>query len=1112
MTRAAAPRAGPPQTLPTGTVTFLLTDVEESTRLWEAATDAMSGAMARHNTIAHEAIARHGGVLPKDQGEGDSVFAAFGRATDAVACTLHLQQSLAGEPWPGGLAIRVRMALHTGEAELRDGNYLGPAVNRAARLRAIAHGGQTILSQATCDLVVERLPDRASLQDLGSHRLRDLGLPEHVYQLCHPDLPREFPPLRSLDALPNNLPLQLTNFIGRDQEIAAVKKNLSAARLLTLTGAGGVGKTRLALQVAADLLEEYPDGVWLVDLAPVSDPDLVAQAALQALGVREPAGATLAPGPEADPEQPGRGSVETLVDHLRVRTTLVLLDNCEHLVAACAALAERLLTSCPNLTVLVTTREPLGVTGETSRRVPSLEMPDPKHLPPAEAVAQYEAVRLFSDRATMGQADFLLSDESAPAVAQICHRLDGIPLALELAAAKVKVLTPQEIASRLDDQFRLLAGRRRGGLSRQETLRATVDWSYRLLTEEERALLLRLSVFAGGFTLDSAEEVCTAGVVEAGEVLELLAHLVDKSLVLKETRGAASRYRLLETIRQYAREKLEPQEVTDVRGRHRDFYVDLAEEAAPHLPGGPRQREWLDLLEEEHDNLRLALDWSIDDADPEAALRLAGALFHFWWVRGYVTEGRRRLDEALSREGTVDPKVRATALFAAGFLAHAQYDFTTSQALSEQCLDLSREAGFKWGISGALFNLGIVASWLRAPEEARSLLEEGLAIGRELGDKFQVGISLFWLANLAWGRGDPAAARPRLEESLAVATDLGSKLGISRCLSALARLEHDEGRYAEAHLRYEEALALSRDLGDKAGTAVLLARLAGMAQASGEDEEARSMRHRASEIVRENRDPAQIANLALVIVDQGHYDEARKLLEEMLALYRISGDRGTVAAALNFVGWTAYLEGDLAGARPVLEESVSIIREFAGEVSVNLLVAMSFHSLAEVERAQGNYSEARSLLEEALEAARETGRPILVSASLHALGEIARAEGDLPRASVAHCEGLELIREGGNTSYVAESLEGLAGVAAAEGNHDRAARIFGAAEAMRERVPAPLPPVARPGYERDVALVRKGMGEEAFTAAWEEGRATPVREALDYGLSGGATHRNFQAP
>lgn len=477
-----------------GTVTFLFTDVEGSTKLWEEAPEQMRLAVARHDEIASQVIEEGGGRLVKSRCEGDSIFAVFPLATDAIATACKLQVAFRKEDWPQKTPLKVRMSLHTGEAQEREEDYFGSAVNRTARLRAIAHGGQIVISLTTEELVRDTLRDGIGLRDLGSHRLKDLQRPEQVFQVLHPELPEDFPSLRSLDSMPNNLPQQVTSFIGREKEIADVLGLFKTTRLLTLTGSGGAGKTRLAMQVAADVLDDYDDGVWLVELAALTDPALVPQAVAQAMGVRE---------------EPGRAILATLSDYLKPKQVLVLLDNCEHVLGACAQLCDHLLRQCPNLYFLATSREGLNIAGETTYRVPSLSLPDARVKPIPEVLGQYEAVRLFIERAQAAQPGFEVNDQNAPALAQLVTRLDGIPLAIELAAARVKALSVDQINQRLDDRFRLLTGGSRTALPRQQTLRALIDWSYDLLTPQEQTLLRRLSVFAGGWTLEAAEAVCS---------------------------------------------------------------------------------------------------------------------------------------------------------------------------------------------------------------------------------------------------------------------------------------------------------------------------------------------------------------------------------------------------------------------------------------------------------------------------------------------------------------------------------------------------------------------------------------------------------------------------
>src|SRR5690348_8711860 len=569
--------------VPTGTVTLLLADVEGSTRLWEIQPDEMTAAFANLDRVLAEVVPAHGGVRPIEQGEGDSFVVAFGRASDAVACALELQRAPLAP-------IMLRVGLHTGEVQLRDeSNYIGPTINRTARIRDLAHGGQTVLSGTTTDLVCDRLPDDAWLAELGTHPVRDMPRPERVVQLCHPDIRNEFPPLRTTKGIrSHNLPAQLTSFIGRVGQIEEVRRLVRDNRLVTLTGAGGAGKTRLSIEAADELPSEFPDGVWWVDLAPVADPIVVPVTVARTLGL---------------PDQPGRSPLETVVRFIGDRKVLLLLDNCEHLLDICGEVITTLLSRCPRLTVLTTSREPISVSGEVTWRVPSLTLGQ-------------EAVALFTDRAQRARPTFRATGEDAQLVADICRRLDGIPLAIELAAARVRALSLRQIADSLNDRFRLLTGGARNALRRQQTLRASVDWSHALLTEPERTLFRRLGVFMGDFDVDAAQGVAATTEAEQFQILDQLSLLVDKSLVLADDASGTMRYWLLETVRQYALEKLsESGEADQVRDRHRDHFCA----AATTLEDDERLIDWAEL---EMDNIRAAHTWSIEKADFEKALRL----------------------------------------------------------------------------------------------------------------------------------------------------------------------------------------------------------------------------------------------------------------------------------------------------------------------------------------------------------------------------------------------------------------------------------------------------------------------------------------------------------
>jgi predicted ATPase/class 3 adenylate cyclase len=819
-------------------VTFLFTDVEGSTRLWEAHPEPMRAALVEHDALIEFLTAQHGGVVVRPRGEGDSRFCVFARATDAVAAAAAIHQALHAVPWPAETPLRVRLAVHTGEADLREGDYYGGAVNRAARLRAIAHGGQALLSVATYDLVREAPPAGVSLRDLGEHRLSDLARPERVFQVQAPGTPAAFPPLRSLDALPHNLPLQLTSFVGRAQELVEVARLLGTTRLLTLTGPGGTGKTRLAQQAAAEALVPaagqvaFAEGVWLVELAALADPALVPQAVATAVGVRE---------------EPGRPLLATLADALRPKRLLLLLDNCEHLLDACARLADALLRACAHLQILATSREALGIAGETAWRVPSLTLPDAsgtEYPPPLEALTHCEAVRLFIDRAQAARPSFRVTAQNAPAVAQVCQRLDGIPLAIELAAARVRVLPPEQLLTHLEDRFRLLTGGSRTALERHQTLRAAVDWSYHLLTEPEQRLFSRVSVFAGGWTLDAVEAVgADEGIsgeaivgegTAAADVLDLLTHLLDKSLVVEDELDGAARYRLLQTLRQYRQQKLAASGAAErIRERHAAYYLAVAEAAAPQLVGAD-QLPRLARLDREHDNLRAALDWCAASGRAEPGLRLGVALWRFWEARGHRTEGRARLAQLLALPGAAARSaLRASALSAAQVLAHQQGDWAAARELEAESLVISRALRDPAGEARSLYHLGVIAYMEGDPAAARGPLEEALALQRDLHDRAPMAWSLRFLGMVAFDHGDLPLAEALMEESLALSRAAGERRGIAVSLGGLGRVALEQGRVALAGTRLREGLALLRDLRDGYLIALALASFALEAAAQG---------------------------------------------------------------------------------------------------------------------------------------------------------------------------------------------------------------------------------------------------------------------------------------
>ncbi|MDQ6917459.1 MAG: tetratricopeptide repeat protein [Pseudomonadota bacterium] len=790
---------------------FLFTDIQGSSRLWEEQPEPMRKAVACHDVILRSAVERNRGTVVKTTGDG--LLASFRDPRDAIASAVEIQCATAEPGSTAGLALRVRCGLHAGVVESRDGDFFGSPLNRAARIMNAAHGGQVVVSQAAADLARGRLPDGVSLRDLGSVLLRDLSSPERVFQVAHPALRKDFPALRSLESTPNNLPQQVTSFVGRERELAEVANALGSNRLVTLLGSGGIGKTRLALQAGADRIEDFADGVWFVELAQLSEASLVPQEVATVLGVKE---------------QPGVSLTDTLISVAMEKELLLILDNCEHLVEACAELCQKLLAACAKVRILAASREALRLPGELAYRLPSLASPDPDSPLSSAALTQYAAVRLFIDRAVAMKPSFCVDSANAPAVASICHHLDGIPLAIELAAARVRSMSVEEVNDRLGQRFRFLIGGARTLRARQQTLRALIDWSYDLLSAAEQAHLGWLSVFAGGWTLHAAERVCAGDDAEDDVVLDVLTSLADKSLVLAEERSGATRYRMLETVRQYARDRLRASgEEARLQARHLAYFLQLAEDAEPRLRG-PEQQAWLERLETERENVRAALVWSAAvGGDTAGGLRLAGAIWRFWLMRDYYGEGRDLLSGVLAAaDGRQASTARAKALNGAGALAWRQTDHPSARALHEESLATSRELGDRPGIAAALNNLGIVARSLGDYPAAEALYKESLAIRRELGDRVEIASSLNNLGNVAEVQGDHRAAQALHAEALAIRRQLGDRWGIASSLDNLGNVTVLQGDYPTGQAMHGESLAIHRELGHRSGAAFSLEGLA----------------------------------------------------------------------------------------------------------------------------------------------------------------------------------------------------------------------------------------------------------------------------------------------
>jgi predicted ATPase/class 3 adenylate cyclase len=893
------------------TATYLLTDIEGSTRLWDADREAMAVALAAHDGLLRSSVEAAGGSVLK--GTGDGLLATFDRPEWAVAAALEGQRALDEHDWSTVGPIRVRMAIHSGGVEVRDGDIFGPPLNRVARLLAIGHGGQVLVSGVTATMVEAGLPPTVSLIDLGEHRLRDLAHAEHVFQLVAPGLARDFPALRSVAERATNLPIQLTSFVGREKELVDVRRLLGSGRLVTLVGVGGTGKTRLMLEAAAEDAERHADGVWLVELAPVRDPALVVQEVASALGVRE---------------QPGLPPIGVVIDYLRAKDLLLLLDNCEHLITAAADHAQALLASCPHLTILATSREPLGVAGEAIYPVPSLALPEPidrrevddgRHATQLAEAAASEAVRLFVDRATATVPSFVLDPGAIAAVVDICQRLDGIPLAIELAAARVNVLSVEEIAQGLGDRFRLLTGGRRTAVPRQQTLQALIDWSWDLLDESDQRQLRRLSVFAGQWTLEAATEVTVdAQVVDeatdretpaAGarlETLDGLSRLADRSMIVVE-RAETTRYRMLETVRQYARDRLVAAgEASALRTRHLEHYALLAREAAAALRG-PDEVMWLHRLDPEVDNLRAALDWAFE-SDPEAALTMSVAMLEYWRSRSVGSEALDRVEQAVALARSLpepSPETRpkrgllvARTLAAAALASATLGDPGAARNWSDRAVTLARSSGDPVALLDALSARSLAMIFSGDDQDPVQAGEEVIALGERLGDWSSVAFAASGLA-MHHAPTDTTASVRWLDRATEAARQSGNPSAIAFTGLARGRIHGFGQQIDEARRSFLEAWTRFGEIDDRRFQLV-----------------ARS-------------------DLAHALRRAGNEAEAEAEYRATIHAWEHLGNRGAVANQLENVGFLARARGDGARAARLLG-AADALREEAGAAMLSI--------------------------------------------------------------------------------------------------------------------------------------------------------------------------------
>jgi predicted ATPase/class 3 adenylate cyclase/Tfp pilus assembly protein PilF len=889
----------------------LLTDIESSTPLLRRLGAAYDEVLATHHRLIREAVGRCGGVEVKT--EGDAFIVVFVDPTDAIAAATVAQRALVAEAWPEGVALRVRMGLHRGEARVVNDDYISLALHQAARVLAAANGSQILMSSRVAD-AVESLPPDTVLDDLGGFHVRDFDAVEHLHQVVHPDLPSDLPPPRVPSALVHNLVLARSPFVGMTNELAELTKLVEGARLTTIVGAGGIGKTRLSCEVGLAVAWRYPQGVWFVGLADMTDDVPLVSAVADALGVVDQR----------------RSLVDVIVERLSVGPAVLILDNCEHLLAATADLLEHLLDSCPELTVLATSREPLGVPGEEVFRLTPL--PVPREDQTLAELQLCESVSLFCQRGALARRGFALDETNRVAVAEICRRLDGIPLALELAAARLGAMSVADMAARLTDRFTLASAGPRRAPERQRTMRATLDWSHSLLDEDEQSLFRRLAVFGGGATLDAIEAVCVDQRLDADAIADLLGSLVDKSLVVLDEHGTTMRYRLLEPTRAYATDKLDATDETErLSAAHLRWCLVLAEEAEALL-SGPDQASALAGLDDELANIRRALGWA-SAHDPAGALALGGALYDFWHTRGHHAEARGWIEPLLAdaREHPSVPAARALRVVARA--AQSRGDFDAARTGYEDSLAMSRGLADKSGMARTLAALATVALVTGDYDAAQAGFEESLAVSREVGHKGGVGAALLSLADVAFDQGDYDVARLGYEEALVIGSELDDKRRVALSRVGLAGVCFYQGDFEAARAGFETSLAISRELGDKLGVAFAL---------------------------------GSVANVAIA---QGDYDAARTVAEESLAISRELAYRRGVALALGHLANIAAAEGDYDAARLGFEESLAISRELGDKRRA----AFSLVGRAKVATAQEDSDSARAAFREALDLASGHG-------------------------------------------------------------------------------------------------------------------------------------------
>lgn len=868
---------------PNGTVTFLFTDIEGSTKLAQKFHDKLQEALKKHHAILKESIESNNGFIFKTV--GDSFCCAFQNPADAINAAVDSQKNLKAEKW-NDTDITVRMGIHSGNAEWSGSDYMGYiTLARTSRVMSVAYGGQILISNDAYKLTDTEHLNGISFRDLGERRLKDLVQPMNLYQILSPELLSDFPPLKTLDARPNNLPVQLTNFIGREKELLDIKKLLTSIRLLTILGSGGTGKTRLALQAAADLIDEFANGVYISEMAAITDPFYITQVLSDSLQVKE---------------KPGFSQEESLIDFLKEKKILIIIDNCEHLINECAKLTGRLLQSCPGLKIIATSREALNCIGEQIFRLPSMTVPENLTESNPEQITQYESVRLFIERALSVNINFRVNEDNAQALAGICSRLDGIPLAIELAAARIRVMSVEKIFERLDDRFTLLTGGNRTSLPRQQTLRALIDWSYELLTEKEKILWQRLSVFNDGWTMNSAEEICSDEILSKNDIPDLLIHLADKSIIIYE--DLKDRFRMLETIKQYGSVKLN--ENNDETGIHLKLinYFKSISAFEKFRSADKSITEWMNIMDAEHNNILSAIEWLMKNRMYEMCSDIVTELGNFWNTRGHVLTGYKIVKDLLEHRAEINKSNTAILYSESGNFLRAQGIFEKAKESYEKCLELSLDLDFKSQIAIALLGLGNAEAQTGNFKKAESFFKKSLAVSRECDYTSGITFSLNNLGNISLVLGDLNQAEKYNKESLEINRKSGNKRDIAFTLDTMSNILIELGNYELSLKCLEECLEITREIGDKSGIAFALNNMSGIFHRKGNNEQAKSYLEESLRIRLEIEDKNGIAysyfNLGNIFFEEKKFEQAREYFRNSLKLRIELGDMLGIAYSL----------------------------------------------------------------------------------------------------------------------------------------------------------------------------------------------------------------------